>query len=171
MHGVPTVGLRFFNVYGPRQDPRSPYSGVISLFAESILAGRPVRVFGDGLQSRDFVFVTDVVTHLVAAMDRLEQRDPPGTLPNALNVCTGRETTVLQLVELLGEACGRSPSFIHGPARPGDIRRSIGSPTLASATLSVQAQVPLDAGLATTLQSLELEGAASAVTSAPRAIA
>ena len=68
VHGIPTTGLRFFNVYGPRQDPRSPYSGVISIFCERILAGQPIRVYGDGAQTRDFIHVGDVVAALGAAM-------------------------------------------------------------------------------------------------------
>src|SRR6185312_9578769 len=67
VHGIPTVGLRFFNVYGPRQDPASPYSGVISIFCNRIRRGEPIDVFGDGGQTRDFVFVADVVNALLAA--------------------------------------------------------------------------------------------------------
>ena len=171
VHGVPTLGLRFFNVYGPRQDARSPYSGVISLFADAIRMGRPIRVHGDGRQSRDFIFVADVVAHLVAAMDRLEHAEAPGALPTALNVCTGEETSVLQLADALGAACGRPVSVNHCPARPGDIRRSVGSPALAKAVLGVEARVALSDGLAATLRGLDLAIAASAGSSAPRAIA
>ena len=161
VHGVPTLGLRFFNVYGPRQDPRSPYSGVISLFADAIGAGRPVRVHGDGEQSRDFVFVADVVAHLVAAMARLGETrfgaDRAGeSVPAVLNVCTGKETSVLQLADALGEACNRAAAIIHCPARPGDIRRSVGSPASAIASLGVQARMPLREGLAATLRGLAL---------------
>ncbi len=166
VHGVPTLGLRFFNVYGPRQDPRSPYSGVISLFADAIGAGRPVRIHGDGQQSRDFVFVADVVAHLVAAMARLGEtrlgeaqlgENRPGeSMPTVLNVCTGEETSVLQLADALGEACSRAAAIIHCPARPGDIRRSVGSPALAIASLAVQARMPLREGLAATLRSFAL---------------
>ena len=164
VHGVPTLGLRFFNVYGPRQDPASPYSGVISLFADAITAGRPVRVHGDGQQSRDFVFVADVVAHLSAGMGRLSAPETSGALPAVLNVCTGQETSVLQLARALGNACGRAPTLLHGPARPGDIRRSVGSPALATASLAVQARVTLQDGLAATLRGLTPAGA-------PRALA
>lgn len=163
VHGVPTLGLRFFNVYGPRQDPSSPYSGVISLFADAIAAGRPVRVHGDGKQSRDFVFVADVVAHLMAAMARLSAADTGGALPAVLNVCTGQETSVLDLAHALGTACSRAPTVIHGPARPGDIRRSVGSPALAAASLAVQARVRLPDGVAATLRGL--------APTAPRAVA
>jgi UDP-glucose 4-epimerase len=161
VHGVPTLGLRFFNVYGPRQDPRSPYSGVISLFADAIGAGRPVRIYGDGYQSRDFVFVGDVVAHMVAAMARLGENrfgenGAGAALPSVLNVCTGEETSVLQLVDALAEACGRAATTLYSPARLGDIRRSVGSPALAISRLAVQARMPLREGLAATLRGLAL---------------
>src|ERR1700733_8992720 len=70
VHAIPTTGLRFFNVYGPRQDPRSPYSGVISIFCERVIRGAPIDVFGDGSQTRDFVYVADVVAALLSAMER-----------------------------------------------------------------------------------------------------
>src|SRR5205823_7381722 len=89
IHGIPTVGLRFFNLYGPRQDPLSPYSGVISIFAERLLRGEPIEIFGDGSQTRDFVFVRDVVAALIAAMKRAEES--PAPLCAVYNVCTGTE--------------------------------------------------------------------------------
>ena len=153
VHGVPTAGLRFFNVYGPRQDPRSPYSGVISLFADALASGRPIRILGDGRQSRDFVFVTDVAAHLLAAMTRLQERGADA-LPLAMNVCTGRETTILDLAQVLSNACGVHPSTAFGPARVGDIRRSVGSPALARSALGIEAQVALQDGVGPTLRSL-----------------
>jgi UDP-glucose 4-epimerase len=148
VHGVPSVGLRFFNVYGPRQDPRSPYSGVISIFAGLIAAGRPVTVHGDGGQTRDFVFVADVVAHLRAAM-RLADG---GAACEVLNVCTGRATSVLALARAL--AAGREVEVRHGPARAGDIRQSLGDPARAVAVLGVRAGITLEEGLAATLGSL-----------------
>ena len=153
VHGVPAAGLRFFNVYGPRQDPRSPYSGVISLFADAIASEKPIRVFGDGQQSRDFVFVSDVVAHLVAAMTRLEDYGAD-VLPAALNVCTGTETTILDLAHVLGEACGIRATLTFGPARPGDIRRSVGSPALAHSALGLTSVVSLRGGIEPTLRSI-----------------
>ena len=150
VHGVPSAGLRFFNVYGPRQDPSSPYSGVISIFADAIAAGRPIALHGDGSQTRDFVFVADVVAHLIAGMRHLG--DSPGA--HVLNVCTGRETSVRDLASAIGIACRCEPVIRRGPARPGDIGRSVGSPALAAATLGIEAAVLLADGLAATLAPL-----------------
>jgi UDP-glucose 4-epimerase len=127
VHGVPTVGFRFFNVYGPRQDPASPYSGVISIFANRVAGGVPIRINGDGEQLRDFVFVGDVVSRLTAAMSTIE----PGA--RIFNVCTGQATSVKDLATRLETVFGRSVERIHGPARIGDIRISIGDPARGDA--------------------------------------
>ena len=147
VHGVPSFGLRFFNVFGPRQDPASPYSGVISIFADRIGRGAPVTLHGDGLQSRDFVFVADVVAHLLASMTHLEAA--PGAY--VANVCTGRETTILSLAQTIGGLCGGMPRIEPGPARAGDIRRSVGDPAHATSLLGVSASVMLEDGLRRTL--------------------
>jgi UDP-glucose 4-epimerase len=143
VHGVPSFGLRFFNVYGPRQDPESPYSGVISIFASRIARGEPVTLHGDGGQTRDFVFVDDVVAHLQAAMGFLAGQ--PGAWVS--NVCTGGETSVLRLAEVLGRVFGCGAAIGHGPARVGDIRRSVGAPERAVALLGVRADIGLEDGL------------------------
>ncbi len=147
VHGVPSFGLRFFNVFGPRQDPASPYSGVISIFADRIGRGIPVTLHGDGLQSRDFVFVADVVAHLLASMRHLEPA--PGAY--VANVCTGRETTILSLAQIIGTLCNASPRVEPGPARAGDIRRSVGDPSHATSKLGVSASILLEEGLRRTL--------------------
>jgi len=143
VHRVPTLGLRFFNVYGPRQDPSSPYSGVISVFAKAIAAGAPVTLHGDGGQTRDFVHVGDVVAHLRAAMGELVR----GGGAAVLNVCTGRQTSIIELARLLGTLAGRTPDMRHGPARTGDIRRSLGDPSRARARLGIAAERRLADGL------------------------
>ena len=145
VHGVPTTGLRFFNVYGPRQDPLSPYSGVISIFARRISAGLGVTLHGDGGQTRDFVYVADVVAHLRAAMRRLQAGMGSGM---AFNVCTGRAISVRELALTLGRLHGTSPVIEPGPARPGDIRHSRGCPEAAIAALDVRATTLLADGLA-----------------------
>jgi UDP-glucose 4-epimerase len=155
VHGLPNLGLRLFNVYGPRQDPLSPYSGVISIFAQLVGIGAPLTMNDDGLQVRDFIYVHDVVTHFRAAMQRL--KDAPGC--DVLNVCTGRGTTIMDLALILGEIHGRVPRINHGPARPGDIRQSIGDPARAVTTLGVSARTALVDGLSVTLASLQSQAA------------
>ncbi len=145
VHGVPTTGMRFFNVYGPRQDPKSPYSGVIAIFADRLALNQPIDIFGDGQQGRDFIYVGDVVRHLLAAMACADKAQ-------VYNVCTGIETTVLELATTMADILGKSPGINYGPARDGDIYRSLGSPEKASAALNIKAQETLSDGLARTLE-------------------
>lgn len=141
VHKVPTCGLRFFNVFGPRQDPRSPYSGVISIFCDRLLRGEGIDVFGDGAQTRDFVYVTDVVAALRAAMTQAETSAP------VLNVCTGRATSVLDLAATVAEVCGTALTVQHRPARMGEIRHSLGSPDRLRRLLKTGEPVGLRTGL------------------------
>jgi UDP-glucose 4-epimerase len=141
VHGIPTVGLRLFNVYGPRQDPKSPYSGVISIFCERITAGAPIKIFGDGQQTRDFVAVADVVRSLLAAM-ALRPADAP-----VFNVCTGLPTSVAALGRLIADLAGRTLAAETRPPRAGEIRHSIGVATLADRVLGLGGRVPLRTGL------------------------
>jgi UDP-glucose 4-epimerase len=158
VHGVPTLGLRFFNVYGPRQDPLSPYSGVISIFARLAASGSTITVHGDGQQTRDFVYVGDVVAHLEAAMRHL--RAVGGA--HVLNVCTGRATSVLDMARTLSAAHGRKAALIvHAEGRAGDIRHSVGDPSAALAMLGLSAKVALQDGLDQTLASVAQTPAAA----------
>ena len=157
VHGIPTVGLRFFNVYGPRQDPRSPYSGVISIFCERLRAGAPVSVFGDGQQTRDFVYVADVVAALCGAM-ALHPTDAP-----VFNVCTGIATSVIGLAHTIAAIAGTQPDIQFKPPRAGEIRHSLGAPDRARAALGIGDSVALRDGLGKTLLWL-----AEATESAPR---
>jgi UDP-glucose 4-epimerase len=141
VHGVRTTGCRFFNVYGPRQDPASPYSGVISIFFDRIGRGQGITIFGDGGQTRDFVYVADVVAALLAAMRRTEAS------PAVFNVCTGRTTSVLVLAETIGKVSARPPQISFAPARAGDIRESLGDPALARSALGFEARTLLEDGL------------------------
>ena len=145
MHGVPTLGLRFFNVYGPRQDPLSPYSGVISIFSRRLAEGAPILLHGGGAQTRDFIHVADVVTHLRAAMDRLAAE--PALWGGVLNVCTGRAVAVRDLALMMGRVRSAPPRIETAARRPGDIRYSCGQPDRATAMLRVRAGVTLEAGL------------------------
>jgi UDP-glucose 4-epimerase len=147
VHGVPTAGMRFFNVFGPRQDPKSPYTGVISIFCDRLRAGSGVRIDGDGQQTRDFVFVGDVVAALMAAMKAMPDGSP------VFNVCTGRATSILLLAQTIGELCGRTPEIQFAAPRAGDIRTSLGDARYALEVLGFAARVSLRDGLAQTLAS------------------
>ena len=148
VHGIPTVGLRFFNVYGPRQDPKSPYSGVISIFCERILGGQPINIYGDGAQTRDFVHVSDVAAALLAAM-RLTPLGAP-----VFNVCTGQATSVLDLATVIGGLAGRNPDVRFMEPRAGEIRHSLGDRSEARQALDLGPTMGLRDGLATMLAHL-----------------
>lgn len=141
LHRVPTVGLRFFNVYGPRQDPTSPYSGVISIFADRLARGQELTVYGDGAQVRDFVYVGDVVEVVVAAM----AHQASGAF--VCNVCTGEGTTILALAKLLADIAGVRAEIRYAPARAGDVRISIGDPRRLAEVYGRVPETPLREGL------------------------
>ena len=144
VHGVPATWLRFFNVFGPRQDPSSPYSGVISIFSDRARAGKPLMIFGDGGQTRDFVYVGDVVSALAAAL-----RD--GNSRVVANVGTGRETSVLALARTVVDLCGGVSTIEHAPARPGEILNSLARISTLRDVLGVVAKTSLVDGLRATL--------------------
>jgi UDP-glucose 4-epimerase len=148
VHGVPTRGLRFFNIYGPRQDPKSPYSGVISIFTDRIAAGTAVDIHGDGGQTRDFIFVSDAVRFLLRAM----AGSPSG--PELFNVCNGIGTSIEDLAHILMDISGNRVELHHVDARPGDIRASIGNPEQARLVLGITTQVLVAEGLKQTYASL-----------------
>ena len=152
VHGIPTVGLRFFNVYGPRQDPHSPYSGVISIFCERIRRGAAIDIFGDGGQTRDFVYVGDVVTALLAAMRLLPANAP------VFNVCTGIATSVLDLAHVIAELAGIRLDVRHSAPRAGEIRNSTGARDLSRKALGLQDPVSLREGLGKVLDWLSATG-------------
>lgn len=151
VHGVPTAGLRFFNVFGPRQDPNSPYSGVISIFARRLLNDEALCIHGDGNQVRDFIHVGDVVRHLTAAMECLEA-DDANVAGSAVNVCTGRGTSLLELIEALAQTTQKRPMTDIGPLRDGDIQASIGRPDRAIAQFGIDAETGFVEGIADTLE-------------------
>jgi UDP-glucose 4-epimerase len=148
IHGVPTVGLRFFNLYGPRQDPLSPYSGVISIFADRLLRGEPVEIFGDGEQARDFIYISDAVRALQRAMRAAT------TNAFVFNVCTGKATSVRGLALTMAALCGTELVVNRRPARSGEVRISLGDPRRAAEHLGFAAQTTLQDGLAMTLDVL-----------------
>jgi len=139
-HQVPSVGLRFFNVYGPRQDPRSPYSGVISKFMANSIAGQPLTFFGDGEQTRDFIYVGDIVALLVQSFKAAKSCE-------VFNGATGIGTSLKQLAAVISAATGNALATNHAPPRAGDIRHSLGSPLKAQTILNFNAATGLEAGL------------------------
>ncbi|MEQ9325653.1 MAG: GDP-mannose 4,6-dehydratase, partial [Polyangiaceae bacterium] len=141
VHGVSTAALRFFNVYGPRQDPKSPYSGVISIFMDRSMRGDDIVIFGDGEQTRDFVYVGDVADAILAACFVAEA--PSG----AVNVGTGKETTINQLASVVCELHGGKSRVAHAEARPGEILRSCADVSAAKAALGFEAKVAIAEGL------------------------
>ncbi len=120
-HGMTCIGLRYFNVYGPRQDPKSPYSGVISIFADRVANLQDITIFGDGSQTRDFVFIADVVrANLLAGLYGLETGKS-----RVYNVGTGKSVTLLELLAVIEGIIGTRVSVSHGPERLGDIKHSL----------------------------------------------
>jgi UDP-glucose 4-epimerase len=137
--------LRYFNVYGPRQQPDSAYAAAIPIFAQRLVNGEPITIFGDGKQSRDFIFVKDVVrANLLAA-----ESEAAG---EAFNICTGCETTLLDLLEELSQISPQQPDVRFEAPRPGDIYRSLGNPQKAASTLGFHAATSLADGLAQTVE-------------------
>ncbi|KAA3607958.1 MAG: NAD-dependent epimerase/dehydratase family protein [Planctomycetota bacterium] len=147
-HGLEAVSLRYFNVYGPRQDPSSPYSGVISLFVRWAQEGQPARIFGDGLQTRDFIYVADVVKANLKAMEAdLGELSAP-----VVNIARGRRVTILELWKEICQAAGQpylEPEL--GPERQGDVRHSLAAVKKARELLGFQAEVDLEQGIRSTL--------------------
>jgi UDP-glucose 4-epimerase len=153
IYGVPNVGLRFFNVYGPRQDASSPYSGVIAIFAERAAKRLPIEIFGDGQQTRDFIYVTDVIENMLAAMANLHSGAA------IFNVCTGRATSILELAHAIVRICGSDSEIRHGPARIGDIKDSVGDCTALHRAFGISAATSLADGLQRTLNALLADAA------------
>jgi UDP-glucose 4-epimerase len=152
-YSLETVRLRFFNIFGPRQQPDSPYSGVISIFAATMSAGRAPTIHGDGLQSRDFTYVTDVVQALLRAADA------PDVSGQVYNVGTGRSVNLLELVATLNRLLGTRLVPQHGPPRPGDVRHSRADISRARRDLGYEPAVSFEEGLRRTLH--WLQGASS----------
>jgi nucleoside-diphosphate-sugar epimerase len=140
--GPSFVGLRYFNVYGPRQDPEGPYAAVVPRFFEAVRAGKPPVIYGDGEQSRDFTYVGDVVrANLLAASA------PPAACGRVYNVAPGSGTTVNALARAIVGACRGGPDPVHKPPRPGDILHSRADSSAAAAAFGFGAEVSLEEGI------------------------
>ena len=146
LYGVSSVGMRYFNVYGPRQDPESPYAGVISKFADGLEGAKPLRVFGDGLQTRDFIYVGDVARANALALQ--------AGVTGVLNVGTGSSVTLLALIDAMKEAFGKSAVVQHMPPATGDIAHSATNPARLQQTLGWQITTPFVQGLRALAESL-----------------
>lgn len=145
MTRLETVALRFFNVYGPRQDPDSPYAAVIPIFLRLLRAGRPMPVNGDGGQTRDFTFVGDVVRGVVAA------GGAPGVSGRVYNLAGGKPISVKEMGEALAQCLGVPAHMEFRPHRPGDIRDSFADVEAARRELGFEARVALGEGLRATV--------------------
>jgi UDP-glucose 4-epimerase len=139
IYGLSSLGQRYFNVYGPRQDPKSPYAGVIALFVDRIVQNQNMTVYGDGDQTRDFVYVKDVARANLAAL----QSESTG----ACNVGTGVQTTLLDLIESLIKITNKTPAVSHEPAREGDIKYSLANVSRMNRELGINPKTGIAEGL------------------------
>jgi UDP-glucose 4-epimerase len=149
LYGLETVALRYFNVFGPRQDPRSTYAAVVPRFATACLRGEPAQIHGDGEQTRDFTFVEDAVRANLLAADA--GRAAAGKV---INVAGGRQTTLNRLLAILQEITGCSVAPVHQPTRAGDVRHSLADLGRARDLLGFSPRVSLEDGLRRTVESL-----------------
>lgn len=146
LFGVPNVGLRYFNVFGPGQNPDSPYSGVLSIFCRELSNGRSVTIHGDGSQVRDFIYVGDIVARTVSAMTLAAKGGC-----HVLNVCTGHKTTILEAAETIAALCGTAFKPHFTSPREGDVSISLGDPAACNAALGPLSTTPIKDGLRQTL--------------------
>jgi len=147
-HGLEPVILRFFNIFGPRQDPSSPYSGVISIFTERALKQLPVSIFGDGEQTRDFVYVQDLVSILLQAVEATKPQ------PGAVNIGLSRSTSLNDLIAELGSATGHPLTVNHLAPRQGDIRHSRANNARLLERFNLPEPTSIGKGLAQLIRSL-----------------
>jgi nucleoside-diphosphate-sugar epimerase len=160
LYGFESVTIRYFNVFGPRQDPSSPYSGVISLFISALVDGRAPKIHGDGEQTRDFTYVANVVDGVLRACHA------PGVAGQTINVATGGRISLNDLFGTLCALTGRTVSATHGDARAGDVKHSQADIGRARALLGYEPAVDLKEGLQRTLE--WYRSMASATTGAAR---
>jgi nucleoside-diphosphate-sugar epimerase len=145
LYGLETVVTRYFNVFGPRQQPGSPYSGVISLFIEALAEGRAPKLHGDGKQTRDFTFVGDVVTGVLRCCEA------PNVAGEVINVAAGGRISLLELIRSLQMILGTNVTPEFGPTREGDVRDSQADIGKARKLLGFAPTVPFDEGLRQTV--------------------
>jgi len=145
LYGFETVSIRYFNVFGPRQDPSSPYSGVISVFATALIENRSPTIYGDGEQTRDFTYVANVVDGALRACDA------PGASGRVINVATGGRISLNQLFQTMRALVGATAEPIYAEARVGDVRHSQADITQARRLLGYEPTVSFEEGLRRTI--------------------
>jgi len=145
IYELETVALRYFNVFGPRQDPDSQYSAVIPIFIKAILEGKPPKIFGDGTTSRDFCYIQNVVNANLLACTA------EGVAGDVFNIACGEQTTLTMLVEKINNILGKDIDAVHDAERPGDIKHSLADISKAKRLLGYEVEVPFDEGLKKTI--------------------
>lgn len=145
IHNLSNIGLRLFNIYGPKQDPNNPYSGVITKFLDHLRHNESLEIHGDGHQTRDFVYVIDAVRFFLASMQKLEQQH--NTEYHVYNVCTDKATTIEQLALVLEELTHKHVKILYTQPRKGDVPNSLGCPEKAFRELGIKADYSLSHGL------------------------
>jgi len=148
VYGIETVALRYFNVFGPRQDPSSQYAAVVPRFIRAIADGRPVTVHGDGEQSRDFTYVENVVRATLLAADATEG------VGRVLHLAAGGSETVNALADTIGRLLDRPVEKTYGPAQPGDVRESWADVTAAHEAIGYAPEVGFEEGLQRTIEAM-----------------
>jgi UDP-glucose 4-epimerase len=144
-YGLETVALRYFNVFGPRQDPTSQYAAVIPRFVEAYIAGKPATIFGDGEQSRDFCFIENAIEA------NLKASTAKGASGKVFNIACGERTTLNQVIDILGEIFGKRITPNYEPVRPGDVKHSLADITQARSVLGYAGEISFKHGLSKTV--------------------
>jgi nucleoside-diphosphate-sugar epimerase len=152
LYGLEVVALRFFNVYGPRQDPNSPYAAAVPRFAAALAAGQQPTVYGDGGQSRDFIFVEDIVRALWTAATA------PGIAGEVFNVGRGEACSILDLVDMIADVIGVQAQPQFAPARGGEVRHSLADVSRFAERAGFRARIGLRQGLAATIEQINIRG-------------
>ena len=149
LYGLETVALRYFNVFGPRQDPNSEYAAVVPRFLTAVLGGRAPTIYGDGRQSRDFTYIDNAVDANLKACEA-----PAAAVGRAYNIACGKRATLLEMLGMIQEITGRTVRPTHEPARAGDVRDSLADIEAARSLLGYQPGIDLEEGLRRTASSL-----------------
>jgi len=148
LYGMEFIGLRYFNIFGPKQDPHGPYAAVIPLFAQALLNNKPPTINGDGSHSRDFTYVDNAVQANLLSLFATKKE----AINQVYNIACGLQTSLLQLFEGLKKEAGSSLQPIHGPERTGDVKHSRADISKAEKLLGYSVKVPVEEGLQKTFQ-------------------